>query len=173
MKPKNPDITHAELLDRLHYDPLTGVFTWRVRPVGSVKAGQVAGWTRPNDYVWIKLTTRNKTHRVAAHRLAWLYIHGVWPELFIDHRDANRQNNTIANLREATRSQNNCNSSQRPNNPSGFVGISWRTGSKRWRARVGVNGKRYHVGDFATPEEAHIARNKKAKELHGEFYKDH
>lgn len=37
--------------------------------------------------------------------MAWGFVHGEYPEFEIDHKDRNRGNNAIDNLRPATRSQ--------------------------------------------------------------------
>lgn len=34
-----------------------------------------------------------------AHHLAWFYVHGEWPERLIEHRDKQRDNNRLENLR--------------------------------------------------------------------------
>ena len=40
----------------------------------------------------------------------------------------------------------------------------------RYRACISRKGERIHIGCFDTPEDAHKAYVKKAKELFGEFY---
>lgn len=59
----------------------------------------------------------------------------------IDHRDGDGLNNTRLNLRSASPSQNLQNASRRSDNTSGFKGVGWHGQSKRWRARIRINGK--------------------------------
>jgi len=44
--------------------------------------------------------------RYYAHRLAWLYVYGVWPDGDTDHINRNKHDNRIANLRSCSRSEN-------------------------------------------------------------------
>ena len=87
----------------------------------------------------------------------------------VDHIDNTRTNNNINNLRWATFQENNFNSCLASNNTSGFKGISFHKRDKKWEAKIRVNGKKYHLGNFDNIEEAIKARQKRAKELFGEF----
>jgi len=93
-----------------------------------------------------------------AHQLAWLYTHGTFaPEL--DHINRIRNDNRIANLRAASRSMQMHNAGMLKNNTSGVKGVSYHAASKKWHARIWVDGKCRHVGFFATIEEAQKERN--------------
>ncbi len=48
-----------------------------------------------------------------AHRLAWFYVHGVWPKEQIDHINGDKADNCIANLRLADFSKNQANDGER------------------------------------------------------------
>lgn len=86
---------------------------------------------------------------------------------FADHIDRNPLNNTRANLRLATYSQNLANRQTR--SPYGYKGVSWQKRRNKWVAQIGFNLKNHFIGYFDTPEEAHAAYCKKATELFGEF----
>lgn len=143
-----------ELLD---YDPESGVFTWRVS-AGTASAGSIAGSINGTGYrqIWVE----NKSYK--AHRLAWLYVHGAWPSRELDHINQIRDDNRIANLREATRSENCLNKPLQSNNSSGFRGVSWYPPSGMWVARIKRNGKQKHLGYFPTAEAASAAYQKAA-----------
>ena len=80
--------------------------------------------------------------------------------------------NRIANLRDATFSQNGGNMrTPQQRNTSGFKGVSWSEGRKKWTTSIGVRGKYYNLGHFSTPEEAHEAYCAAAVKFHGEFAK--
>ena len=147
-------LTQARLKELLHYDPETGVFTWRADRRGhrNIRAGDVAGHKTPKGYVVIGIG--GKVYK--AHRLAWLYLHGAWPAEDIDHRFGVSAGNGVGNLREATHAQNahNQHRAQR-NNRSGLLGASWYGRDGTWRAKIVVGGKQKHLGYFATPEAAH------------------
>lgn len=88
--------------------------------------------------------------------------------MYVDHIDSNSLNNTRPNLRLATFRENVLNMGMRSNNKSGFKGVhQLKTG--RWVAQIRVNGKKKHLGQFATAEEAFEAVCKERDKSHGEF----
>lgn len=159
------ELTQERLKELLEYDPETGIFRWLVKPCRSVRAGDVAGCVRKNGYIYISI--RRKLY--PAHRLAWLYVKGVWPVDCIDHIDLNPANNCISNLREATHQENAWNAAARSNNTSGYKGVCFDTKRGRWRSQATVNYINCHLGYFDTPEEAHAAYCKFIEEHHGDF----
>jgi hypothetical protein len=135
-------ITAEELRARLRYDPETGEFS---RPDG----GSV-GCLNPEGYVAIRVA--RKQYR--AHRLAWLYVTGSWPKNEIDHINRVRHDNRIANLRDVTRLENNDNRIAPPK-PSGRpLGVD-RGPEGHFRAKITCRGRRFDLGYYQTPEEAH------------------
>lgn len=105
-----------------------------------------------------------------AHRIVYLLAFEVDPgDKEIDHIDGNGLNNNPANLRLATKSENQHNRGANKNNTSGFKGVSQDKQTKRWTAKIRLHGKRRHLGYHSTPEEAHAAYVRAAEELHGEF----
>jgi hypothetical protein len=89
--------------------------------------------------------------------------------VMVDHIDGDGLRNTRDNLRLATPTENQMNARKRVTNTSGFIGVSWDKAGAKWRARIGVDGKRKHLGLFADPVEAAKARDRAAIELHDEF----
>lgn len=150
----------------LHYDPITGLFARRVKTNNAVLIGVRAG-SKVNGYIFIKIFGI----RYAAHRLAWLLVYGIWPIGRIDHINRIGSDNRIANLREATASQNTANSACRSDNDSGLKGVALHT-SGRWRARCRVNGVAHHLGMFDTKEEAHAAYVAFASKAFGPYFCD-
>ena len=147
------DTTPAMLRELLDYSPDTGIFVWRVS-IGAARAGTVAG-TSCRGYCRIMVFGK----RYSAHRLAWLFVHGEWPKLQIDHINGKRSDNRIANLREATNAENGQNQLGR--------GVS-RSG-KRWEARIRLGGPQIRLGSFDTQEEAHAAYLAAKLALHRTF----
>lgn len=88
--------------------------------------------------------------------------------LFVDHINGDKLDNRKKNLRICTSAQSACNTKTSSNSKSGFKGV-WKLPYGRWCAQITKNREKIHVGVFDTPEEAALAYNKKAKELHGEF----
>jgi hypothetical protein len=159
-------LTAERLRELLHYDPETGVWTWRKLPIkNQLKPGGRAGTADSGGYVQIRIDGP----KYGAARLAWLYMRGCWPEAEIDHKDGNRSNNRWSNLREASHSENQWNMSRRRDNTSGFKGVNWHKGERKWHARIMLHGRHIHLGSFDSAEVAYEAYKAKALELFGEF----
>ena len=149
------ELTAERLRGLLSYDQATGVFTWREKPSPRIHAGAVAGTVMSHGYRHIKIGDRY----YKAHRLAWLYVVGSWPQAHIDHRNCHRDDNRFDNLREASRainSQNRRNAS-RGKRSCNLLGAYLDRNSGRWNSKLRVNGRVRFLGCFATAEEAHEA----------------
>jgi hypothetical protein len=147
-----------DLRRSLSYDEKTGVFT-------RVKSRRPAGYRDPRGYIQIWIGKKN----FKAHRLAWMYVHGEWPELDIDHVNGEPSDNRIENLRLATRSQNLGNARLSKRNSSGFKGVTWWASRRKWASRIRVDGKGRRLGLFESAEEAHAAYCAAAARMRGEF----
>jgi len=160
-------LTQDKLKQIIIYNAETGVFTWRAVSGrrGGIRAGDVAGWLDSDTGYW-KISIGNKNH--LAHRLAWLYMTGIWPEQQIDHCDLNRANNIWTNLRLSTQTLNNANTGKRADNTSGFKGVS-RSRDRCWWAQISKAGKHHNLGYFSTREAAAQAYDRAALELFGDF----
>ena len=86
--------------------------------------------------------------------------------ILTDHRNGNSLDNRRANLREATRQQNNVNTLKAKGKelPKGVF-----KHGEGYRARLCCNGVAHNLGTWPTPELAETAYNNKAEELHGDF----
>jgi hypothetical protein len=163
------NLTVERLKEILIYDQDTGEFSWRTRRGSRAPQGGVAGAVSQSSdklsYVQIQIDGR----LYKAHRLAWLYVHGVWPEEMVDHINGDGLNNTIANLRLANRSENMRNTGVRRDNIVGRKGVTWHRRLKKWRADITINGKQIYLGSFNTTDLAHAAYCSAAARLHGDF----
>jgi hypothetical protein len=92
------ELTVERLRELLDYYPQIGIFVWRVGRRARKVAGCKTGGTG-RRYVLIRVDRR----LYPAGRLAWFYMTGVWPPADTDHKDRNPANNSIFNLRPATR----------------------------------------------------------------------
>jgi len=145
-------ITQDELKKLLNYDPETGVFTRQL-----LNGLEVAGSIDSFGHRQIQIGSK----RHMAHRLAWLYVFGEFPNFEIDHINGDPDDNRINNLRLATRKQNMENRKLHVNNTSGHRGITWHR--NKWEARVSHHGKRIHVGNFNNLQDA-VSAAKAARE---------
>jgi hypothetical protein len=154
-------LTYDRLREVLNYDAPTGVFTWRIKLSRKTVVGRKAGSTKPSGYVSIRIDTSG----YYAHRLAWCYVYGSWPEEEIDHINGLRADNRISNLRQASRKQNMENRVQATGS-SGYRGVCWLEANQKWRASIVHNRKNIYLGLFETAEEASDAYNQAASHFH-------
>lgn len=176
-------LTVSRLKEALIYNEESGEFVWnKDRPSNHFKntvahnvyktnfAGKVAGHTCKGlntNYVQIRLF--NKLY--LAHRLAWFYAYGNWPENGLDHLDGNGTNNALSNLRDIPKDLNGRNSQKKRNNTSGVNGVYLQKQINRWVAEGhytenGVNKKKY-LGCFKNIEDAAKARQDWQDEIGG------
>lgn len=154
------DLNSTRLRELLDYNPTTGVFTWRVNRRGPARIGAVAGRVN-NGYCEVCVDMR----RYLSHRLAWLYVHGNWPQGQIDHINGVRTDNRIENLRDVTVGENHQNK-RRPQGANPYLGVTWHKGRQKWQAQIGVDGVKRVLGRFSTAEEARDAYLRAKRELH-------
>ena len=154
-------ITQDYLKSILYYDEETGDFVWKIDK-GKCKINEIAGCLRSDGYVIISIDDKD----YLAHRLAWFYMTGVWPER-IDHENVIPSDNRWKNLREATVSQNGFNCHTYINNRLGIKGV--KAVHNRFMARIVINGKRIYLGLFNTAEEAKAAYDLAANQTRGKF----
>ena len=88
-------------------------------------------------------------------RLLHRYLISPDREDVVDHIDGNGLNNTLSNLRSASRSENAQNKLKPyTQNKSGILGVSFCNTTKKWQAQVQVNKTLHPLGKFKTIEEA-------------------
>jgi hypothetical protein len=164
-------LTADQLRAILDYEPDTGLFIWKALPSAEKKntwAGRRAGCRKKgagHDYIVIRINYQ----LYRAHRLAFLWMTGKWPEFEGDHIDGDGTNNQWLNLRDATSSQGKMNTRKRSDNTSGYKGVWFEKRRNHWIAQIEADGQRIYIGAYPTPEAAKLARDAAADLLHGEF----
>lgn len=164
-------------IERLHelfaLDYTTGQLVWRRRveltqwdkTANSKYAGKAAGTLDKAGYVQIIIGGRGG-FRTYAHRVVFAMVNGRWPKDEVDHRFGERSDNRPGEIREATRAEQCQNMKTRSDNKSGFTGVCWHPKTKKWRARIKVNGKYHSLGLFVTKEDANEAYLESKSKLH-------
>jgi hypothetical protein len=115
----------------------------------------------------------HRRYRIGGRKRKWVQMHRVLlnapPNCQVDHIDHDGLNNTRANLRLATSSQNQYNRSQTKG--KGYKGVHERHDGrpKKFRAAIWAEGVETRIGSFKTAENAATAYNIAALRLHGEF----
>jgi hypothetical protein len=163
----------------LSYNPKSGKFLWREGNAKLFKnkssfsrwktlfSGKEAMLTLVDGYYSGEICGK----RFLAHRVGWFLYYNEWPCSYIDHINGDRIDNRISNLRVTDKGGNARNARLRSDNTSGQPGVTWCDRDKRWNASISNNGKRCHIGNFLSKDDAIKAR-KEAEVKHG-YHKNH
>lgn len=103
-------LTQEKLKSILRYDSETGIFHWLQWRHGRRLSLEAGAYSCVTGYISIYIEGKS----YYAHRLAWLYIYGIWPTHQIDHDDRVRHHNWISNLLDRTQAQNMVNTELHP-----------------------------------------------------------
>lgn len=155
-----------ELFD---YNPDTGAFIRRVTIFNGKKAGTRADVMRQTGRLAGYTRICIDHGRYLAHRIAWLYVTGSWPNHHVDHINGDPSDNRFCNLRDVPSLLNQQNQRKpRPDNASGFLGVSRVVGKRgiKFHASIGAAGRTFFLGSFDSPEDAHNAYVAAKRTLH-------
>lgn len=172
--------TPEELRRLLHYDPETGVLTWKARGPemfgdggysaerranrwNAMYAGREAGSMTGHGYRRINIWA----HDIMAHRIAWAMTRDRWPQGEIDHINGVRTDNRIVNLRDVSRMVNGRNMVRSRRNKSGVTGVFGDARRSRWTAVI----RKKYLGAFTSIDEAIAARRAAERDLG--FHENH
>lgn len=113
-----------------------------------------------------------KRSQVFMHRV----IMGVYDsQILIDHKDRDGLNNQRYNIRNASHMNNMYNKVSAKNSSSKYKGVSLCRSKYKdrvylaWMAEISREGKKFYLGRFKNEDEAALAYNNAAVQLHGEF----
>ena len=166
-------LTQLYLKECLVYDPETGIFTWKERPLHHFKDGKRHQTKEVKQKTWNKVFSNNKIKTVntdgyvvvriddilyLCHRLAFLYMEGYIPEHQVDHIDQNKSNNMWSNLRHVSRSCNLQNCKIRTNNKTGVTGVCWDKSDNKWLSYISIKNNQKRLGSFINLDDAVLAR---------------
>jgi len=134
------------------FEYVDGNFVHKVRYGVKISIGKQVGTISKDGYLQVSIFGK----KYYVHRLIYVYNNGEIPRnMVIDHKDQDKLNNNISNLRCITHGQNGQNW-----NPKGYT----YTRGKYW-ARITVNKKKISLGRFETKQEASDAYYA-AKKIH-------
>lgn len=160
-------ITQKELKRQFLYCKKTGLFTRKISNNKRFKIGDIVG--SENYYGYINVFINGKIY--PAHRLAFLYMNGKFPDSQIDHINHIRNDNRWANLRPVSNIENHKNRTKNNNNSSGHSGVSWHKNNCKWQSRISINGKETYLGLFDKKEDA--IKTRQNAEIKYKYHKNH
>lgn len=121
----------------------------------NAKVGDVVG-SLDQSTGYLKATIDKKQYYV--HRLIWMYHYGyIDSDVLLDHKDRDKLNNDINNLRIVTKQENGFNTDAK--------GYYFHKEKRKYKAQIMLSGKQIHIGYYDTEGKARRAY-KKAKQQH-------
>lgn len=163
-------IDPKELNKLLRYDAETGKLFWLPREnkqwTGRYAGKEALTALRGDGYKCGNIRGR----MYAAHRVIVAIETGKWPDE-VDHINGDKLDNRIANLRSVNATENRRNMKRRKDNSTGVCGVYYISQTGMWNVKIGVAGKKIHVGNYADLNEAISARSD-AEQAHG-FHPNH
>jgi hypothetical protein len=155
----------------MDWKKIDGYDNYYVSINGEIRNDTTERILKPNKvkgYYFVGLSKNGKKKFHSVHRLVALAFVPLEPgKDYVDHRDGDRTNNSLTNLRWVTNQQNTQNQSLSKNNTSGYKGVCFNRG--KWKACIMVDGKHINLGDFEKIEEAAAVRAARANQEFGEF----
>jgi len=160
-------LTQERLKELFVYNPDTGeLIVAKNRKGSSKKIGMIAGSITKAGYIEIDIDTK----RYTVHRLAFLYMNGKFPDNVVDHINGVKDDNRFSNLVECSQADNRQNVIKiKSTNTTGFTGVF--VYKDKYRAKINIDGKQVHLGEFDTKELASEAYQKAKSSLHTHFRK--
>ena len=153
-------LDQKRLRELFDYDHNTGHLIRKIAPRGT-RVGSIAGYVESHGGRSITISRA----RYQAARLVWMYHHGEFPKAFIDHKNGDRDDNRIENLRECTPAENAQNKIGKVGETR-FLGVTRVKNRPGYHSRITLGGRKIYLGYFRSPEDAHAAYLKAKSELH-------
>lgn len=158
-------------------DTNRGVLTWRDRPRehfvshrvwlawNTRYAGTIAG-SFDKSIGYRKVIVFDTTYKVA--RIVYKMHYETEPPI-VDHKNLDKTDNGVKNLRASDEITNTWNHPIRKNNKFGTKGYHWFKKAQKYKAEITHNGTRIYLGLFTTEQEARSAYELAEFKLRGEF----
>ena len=159
------------------YHPIQGFPGYEVSDLGNVRnittGKQIKQGVGSHGYKTVNLQNNKKQSSKTVHRLVALsFLVKPNGKDNVDHKNNDKHDNRLENLRWCDKIENGRNQKIRKNNVSGVKGVGQYKQTNKWRARITINGRDISLGHYNTIEEAIAARQRVANELFGEFVSD-
>ena len=151
-----------------HYIMLLDYQNYEVSSWGNIRnrtTGRILKqYVNSRGYLCVCIDGTKKVHRLVASA----FLNNPGNKKCVDHKNRDKLNNNIINLRYATSMENCQNRSMRNDNTSGIVGVGWKKDRNKWHVQIRVNKKKLHLGYFINFDDAVRAR----KDAEIKYFKD-
>jgi len=137
-------LTADNVNDIFRYDLETGKLYYKIDSNKNNLAGSEAGRLYDAGYLIVSWGRDFKVHRVI-----WLLAYGKWPDGVIDHKDGNKQNNLLSNLRDVSQKVN-MKGAWTPSGSLKIVGVSShiKNGNVMFAAAMSRDKIKYRLGTY-------------------------
>ena len=123
-----------------------------------------------HGYYNVNLYKNGKAKTCKIHKLvATTFLENPYNKKCIDHKNRNKLDNKLSNLRYATNSENQMNRSKQKNNTSGITGVIFYKKTNKWLCNIKINGKLKHLGLFSNKQDAIQKRIESEIKYFGKF----
>lgn len=157
-------LSQQEALEVLKYDPLTGLFYWKIDWYGCRK-GDVAGYIAQG----YRRITVNKV-KYKACRLAHLMMTGSWPTHTIHHKNKNTQDDSWVNICDVTMKKQALDRRGWKNKKFNLPKNIYLNACGNYVVRFREGRKTLFCGTFKSIDEATKISKEIGLKLHGDFY---
>ena len=160
-------ISHERVNELLAYDEESGQLTWKIRPSKRIPKGRRAGFLKKDGYRAITIEKKSYLE----HHVIWFIQTGSWAKE-IDHINHVKDDNSWANLREVTHSENARNMKRVENN-TGIQGIYYDRKTDKYISHIKVNGKKVFQKSYDEPQLNEAIKEREAKLIELGFHENH
>ena len=140
---------------------------WSKCRKGCRRGRYLKNYQNKKGYLSVGLHKNGKQKTIFIHQIvAWIFVENPENKPEVDHIDRNASNNRPANLRWATRREQQNNQGLYSTNTSGVSGVFWHKASNKWEVQLRENGERKYFGVFADKDEAIRVKNREYQRIH-------
>lgn len=114
---------------------------------------------------YVHLSKNNVVKKYRVHKLVAMAFLNHIPsgmDRVVDHINNDRKDNRLENLQVISVRENSIKESR---GKSSHPGVDWYEPTKKWRARITIDGKRIFLGHFETEQEAAESYKKEIKKI--------
>lgn len=158
-------ISRKELKKVLHYNPETGIFTWRVATARKITVGDRAGTITVHNARAIRVKNILKYE----HHWAFFYMTGRFPKKQVDHINGDPSDNRFCNLRLVSASQNLFNTKIQKRNKTGVKGVWFDAPRQKYQVYVRINNRQIRLGWHDNIFDAAASAISGRLKYHGEY----
>lgn len=147
------DLTQSRLFEVYHYNPVNGKFT--PRRGGQPPSGKRRGRGSKESTGYLRMMIDRQ--RYFAHRLAFLYMTGSFPDGVVDHINGVKTDNRWSNLRALSNAENIQNQKRRHADKASGLPLGVTKRFNKYRFCLTINKLKFERSGFSSAEEAHLA----------------